>query len=185
MLYAERVERALPSGWKIFKQYNPYGFGMILVRTTENSQFVRMPFGEQQYLELLIYLSVSEYPMASPKISQEEFIRKERRRSEIEQKQKDLLKKISPKEASHLDPTEPLPVTVQNAAILVEYNKLVDEMRANEKNFPRYYTETFGVVFHYPRLYQIAGVSEDLANRFLQMVEKTKAVFPKYEQGNR
>ena len=180
--YAARVEKVLPSSWKLFKEYNPYGFGFILIRTVDNTQFYALPFGERRYLELLIDLAAKEYPRSAAKITRQEFARKERIRLEIETKQRELLSRIGVQNASQIDTTEYLPIKLEHAPTLIEYNKLVDAMRMNEKNFPRYFTETFGVTFHYPKNYEIGhGVSVELAKRFHEMVEKVKAMFPKYE----
>lgn len=180
MRYATQVEKVLPSGWKMFSNYNPYGFGHLLIRTQDNKQFLKMPFGFEWYLELLVELSAHPN-IWQKKISREEYARKQNIQLEIDKQQRELFKAIKGRDIVEFDTIEYLPVTLADESRITEFNKLVDQRRLNEVGFPQYYTETFGVTFRYPKRYEIDGIDLSLIRQFHDMVEKVKAVFPRYD----
>jgi len=178
LVFAGKVAKVLPPKWKMFNSYNPYGFGTILIRTKDDARFLRLPTGRKWFLELSIDFSGRS---GKGRISAPEFVEKERTRRSLVARQQNVYRSIFPGADAPYSYIEYLPVAVSHEKEIIEYNWFVDAMRANEQNFPRYYTESFGVRFTYPEPYEIDGIPENLKTEFFAMVDTVKGVFPKYE----
>lgn len=180
ILYAKRVQAVLSPRWGMSRDYNPYGFATLLIRTQDNRRFIRLPYGSEGFLELVIYLSARPN-IGQLKITQGEFVRKFGILSEIDRKQRELHIGIRGRDAAEWELLEYLPVVILDEPRITEFNKLVDQRWTNEENFPRHHTETFGVTFQYPKRHEIDGLDNLLVDEFLELVEKVKAVFPRYQ----